>query len=96
MGPHFTSQSRILNETSAPDEILVFRLDKDIEPLKTFLQQYGLQLSHLNKRPQGSNYSSFFDLETLDIAGRLYADDIKRFGYEEDFRVLRHAVNGHE
>jgi hypothetical protein len=87
LGPHFTPQSHILKETSTPDEILVFRVDKDTESLKTFLQQYGLQLAHLNKRPQGYNYSSFFDLETLNIAGRLYADDIKRFGYEEDFRV---------
>jgi len=96
LGPHFTPQSHILNETSAPDEILVFRVDKDAESLKIFLQQYGLQLSHLNKRQQDYNYSSFYDSEMLDIAGRLYADDIKQFGYVEDFKVLQRTIHDHE
>lgn len=72
------------------------QVDKDAEALNNFLQQFGVHLPHLNKRPRDYNYSSYYDSETLTITGRLYAGDVRRFGYEEDLRLLQQLVNAHE
>lgn len=96
LGPHFSPESYILNQASAMKDILVFRIEKDSESLARFLQPYGIKLPHLNKRPTKYDYRSYYDAETLSIVERLYADDVKHFGYEDDYRRLQQFVGHHE
>jgi Sulfotransferase family len=93
LGPHFSPQSYILENASALENIQVFRIEKDAEALEKFLQPYGLSLPHLNKHAVSYDYRSYYDAETFSIVERLYAGDVKRFGYEEDYRLLQQYVN---
>lgn len=96
LGPHFTPQSHILEDASAAGDLVVFRVDKDNDSLHKFLQQYGIQLPYLNKQSKEYNYSSYYDAETFAIATRLYAEDVRRFGYEEELKLLQQAVSSQE
>ena len=96
LGPHLIPQSYILRKASFVEDIMVFRIDKDAEALREFLQNYGLSLPHLNKHPVNYDYRSYYDAETLSMVGQLYSGDVKLFGYEEDYQLLQRFVIHHE
>lgn len=50
-------------------------------------------LAHSRKTQGRSGYEAYYDAETWAIVGRLYADDVKAFGYDQQVAVNR-AKNG--
>lgn len=82
--PHEIYQSlhyhQILDEPI--DRVLRFEhLAADFERLLTDAGCPVLQLPHCEQRPRES-YQRYYDAETRDYVGQVYAEDIRRFGYE--------------
>jgi hypothetical protein len=57
---------------------------EDLAPTYEFLGRHGHQIAaidHSNRSGERVDYRSFYTPELLDIVGRIYADDVERFGY---------------
>ena len=92
LGPHFSPQASIIGIPEKNDT-LIFRIDRDMASLDTFLDQYGLSLPQVNKHPAAYDYRSYYDKQTFDIVRNLYRRDIKAFGYEAESTALGEYVN---
>jgi len=92
LGPHFSPQSYILG-VPAKKDIIIFRIDKDMTSLISFLKQHGMSLSQANNYPVEYDYRSYYDQNTFAQVRDLYRDDIAAFGYEEESVLLAEYVN---
>jgi hypothetical protein len=72
-------------------DIKVFRLES-LEAVNTFLSHYSASLSVLNKAELPYDYRSYYNVAVLEKVYRIYADDIKYFGYEQEYLDLRSAL----
>ena len=95
LGPHFTPQCYILKKAAHLQDISIYRIEKDAEALRKFLSQYGIVLNHLNKHCSRYDYRSYYDQETLTLVRQLYDDDIRIFGYQEDYNALQQYITTH-
>ena len=81
---HFRPQAQILGSIELD---FVGRFERYVESVGHALKTVGLghlttSLGHRNRSWHGSHYSTQYDEETRGIVARLYAADIKRWGYE--------------
>jgi hypothetical protein len=92
LGPHFTPQWYILKKASDLKDIRIYRIEKDVESLTQFLNQYSIALPHVNVQRSAYDYRSYYDPETLAIVNKLYQHDVSLFGYQEDYNALRQYI----
>lgn len=92
LGPHFSPQSYILG-IPAKKDMVIFRIDKDMTSLVSFLKQHDMSLSHANNHLVEYDYRSYYDQRTFELARDLYRDDIAAFGYEEECLSLAHYID---
>lgn len=68
--------------------IQIFHLEKQ-DNLKDFLAENSLQLPHLNKNADSYDYRLYYTAETLEKVRSVYATDVLKFGYENDYHELK-------
>jgi hypothetical protein len=85
LGPHFSPQTYILEGRT---DTVIFRLEKDKQKLTDFLHRYNIELQHRNKHSEKYDYRSYYDMETFQLVSELYADDVRKFGYEDERKSL--------
>jgi hypothetical protein len=71
-------------------EVKVFKLEEP-ETLNSFLNQYNLNLPHINKSSAPYDYRSYYNSGTFNIVREIYKEDIDRFSYKtEEESLLEH------
>jgi hypothetical protein len=71
-------------------DVKVFKLEEP-ESLNNFLHGYEMKLQHVNT--SGSyDYTSYYDRHTLKKAFEIYQDDVKGFGYENEYKMLTESL----
>ena len=89
---HVKAQHSLLQYYSKKNiDVQIFHLESP-EDVKTFLSHYSASLSILNKDELPYDYRSYYNADILEKVYRLYADDIKCFGYEQQYLDLRSAL----
>lgn len=68
--------------------VRIFHLEKQ-DKLNNFLAGNSLQLHHLNKSADEYDYRLYYTVETLEKVRSVYATDVVRFGYENDYHELK-------
>lgn len=92
LGPHFSSQHQILENTGYIENITHFRIEKDMDAIYSFLNNFSITLPHRNKQKNNYDYVTFYDQESLELVYQLYSKDVHAFGYLEDFEILQKLV----
>ena len=92
LGPHFSPQSYILKRAGVLNNVTIYRIEKDMEQLRKFLDQYGMALPHLNKHSTSYDYRSYYDHDTFIMVSELYKEDINLLKYEDDYNTLARYI----
>jgi hypothetical protein len=75
--------------------IVVLQLEKPDE-IKSFLFIYNLEIPHLNASEKAYDYTQYYDLESFELVSRMYKQDLKMFGYEQENRSLLNFIKSAE
>lgn len=92
LGPHFSPQSYILKRAAVLNNVAIYRIEKDMETLGKFLDQYGMALTHLNRQSTSYDYRSYYDHETFIMVSELYKEDVSLFKYQDDYNALARYI----
>lgn len=91
-GPHFVSQSRILNQVQNK-KIATFKLIADNRELTSFLRQYSMRMSVENKSPVAYDYLEYYDPETLRLVYQIYEQDFNTLDYRSEFNEIKRIID---
>jgi hypothetical protein len=73
-------------------ELKIIKLE-DSDQIHQFASDHDLKISIMNKSPESYDYRTYYDAQTMDIAYRIYKNDVVRFHYESEYNDLRTFVN---
>jgi len=90
LGPHFCPQHVILQDVPG---LRIFKIEENKKELSDFFSGYGIELRHRNKNKIEYDYRTFYDKETFELVRKLYAGDVKRFGYQLEEHSLKEAID---
>jgi len=93
LGPHFIPQWSVLKKTSFLKDILIYRIEKDMESLLVFLSQYNVLLPNENKHHIEYDFRSYYDAETFALVSDMYREDVVAFGYQADCVALEEYIS---
>jgi hypothetical protein len=89
---HVKGQHRLLQYYRKKKiDVQVFKLESP-DDVKTFLSHYGASLAIFNKDEHPYDYRLYYNADVIEKVYRIYADDIKCFGYEQEYLDLRSAL----
>ena len=87
--PHLKPQHYFIDYYKRKNpNVVILKLEKPDE-INSFLAIYTLEMPRLNFSPEPYDYREYYDLETFELASRVYRTDLKMFRYEQAGRSVR-------
>lgn len=86
---HFISQSYYL-QNSCKKIDFIGKIESFSDDYKVLSQKTGIsEYVSFSNKSKGYNYMDYYDLKTLELVNQRYKEDIKEFGYEKDYELIK-------